>query len=157
MLAQHRTFFIFCVVGLINTSLDVGLYLLLHGYGLPLFLANLLSTSAALAVSFMLNRRFTFNSSRSRSQAALPFLTVTLTGLWVLQPIIIFSVISVSNLSLFKDTLSLIVANYDMWQSLAGKLIATPATVMWNFILYKRFVFKRDSTETLPTRPIRLR
>ncbi len=135
-------FLVFAAIGIVNTSVDIGLFLLLQGYGLPIIIANIVSTSIALSLSFILNKRFTFNSSANTGRAVLPFLIVTLTGLWLLQPVIIYAVISVSNLAVIKDVLSPIISNYSTWQNLTGKLIATPASMIWNFLLYKRFVFK---------------
>lgn len=143
VLTKHRMFLIFCVVGLINTAVDVMLYLLLQEYGLPIFIANICSTSTALVVSFILNRRFTFNDSGSTRRSLLPFVMVTLTGLWILQPLIIYSVIGLTNTSFIKDLAVPYVSDYSTLQSLTGKLIATPATLIWNFVLYKRFVFTR--------------
>lgn len=141
MLTKHRMFLIFCAVGLINTAVDIVLYLLLQDYGLPIFIANIFSTSAALAVSFILNKRFTFRNSGSSHRSIVPFIAVTLTGLWILQPLIIYSVIAISNIGSIRDLLVPILNDYAMLQSLAGKIIATPATLIWNFVLYKRFVF----------------
>lgn len=142
MLVKNRMFLVFAAIGIVNTSVDIGLFLLLQGYGLPIIIANIVSTSIALSLSFILNKRFTFNSSANTGRAVLPFLIVTLTGLWLLQPVIIYAVISVSNLAVIKDVLSPIISNYSTWQNLTGKLIATPASMIWNFLLYKRFVFK---------------
>lgn len=142
MLTKHRMFVIFCAVGLTNTAVDIALYLLLQTYGLPIFIANICSTTAALTVSFILNKRFTFNESGS-IRSIMPFLAVTLTGLWILQPFIIYSVIAISNIGFVRDLLTPLLPDYATWQSLTGKLIATPATIVWNFVLYKRFVFTR--------------
>lgn len=148
MLAKYRMPLIFCAVGLINTAVDVALYLFLQSYGLPIIIANICSTSAALTVSFILNKRFTFNNSDNGHRRIVPFLAVTLIGLWVLQPIIIYSVIAFLSIGAVRDLLMPILHSYGAWQSLMGKLIATPATIIWNYVLYKYFVFA-------PERPLR--
>lgn len=128
-------FVIFCIIGLLNTAVDVGIFLALSGQGLAIIAANIVSTSVALGVSYFLNKRFTFNSNATTRQTIVPFIAVTLTGLWLLQPAIIYSAVGLMNsLNLFTDNSQL--------QNLLAKLIATPATIIWNFVLYKRLVFK---------------
>jgi putative flippase GtrA len=59
-------------VGLIQNATNVGFYALAIGLGVPYLLAAVISAVIALALSFVLNRRWTFAgaSGRARSQAA---------------------------------------------------------------------------------------
>jgi len=120
------------IVGSLNTTLDFVLLLLFVSIGFEKLFANYLSTSIAFLFSFFTNRSFTFRSTSGniRRQFAL-FIVVTLTGLWILQPIII----TVVNDFLLKT-------NVDKETALIiSKLTATIFTIIWNYLLYSKIVF----------------
>lgn len=83
----------FAAVGVCNTALDTGLFLLLHahlgGGERAVLLANLVSTSAGMLVSFVANGLVTFRSSRLTPGHALRFLAITGTTMWLVQPLVI--------------------------------------------------------------------
>ncbi len=126
----HDTRVRFLLVGGLNTGLDIGAYTLLRYFGWPAILANLCSTSLGLASSFLLNRHFTFRTAGSKGQLPV-FLAVTLAGLWVLQPLILYA-----TARLFAGWLTGTVL------TLATKLCATTATIVWNYLWYSRRVFR---------------
>lgn len=130
LLKKHAKKLRFAIVGGTNTVIDFGILFGLSGLGLDKILANYLSTSAALGFSFFANKKYTFKSEASAKRQIVPFLVVTLIGLWVLQPLIIWAYTA----TLGDDSLSLFVA----------KLLATVATLIWNYLLYSRFVFKES-------------
>lgn len=121
----------FGAVGGLNTAIDLVLFhVLANVLGINFIVANVFSTGTALIVSYFLHSRFTFGAtSNTRSMAS--FVAVTLTGLWILQPLVIALTHPLFG-SVFTEDMSL----------LAGKLVATIASLMWNFILYKTIVFK---------------
>lgn len=127
-----KQFRIFIAIGIFNTVLDIALYVTLHdGAGVPIVLANIISTSVALCGSYLLNSRFTFNSKELwNRQRITRFLGITLTGLWILQPLIIIGVIT-ALASTFNESQTSIIA----------KLLATAVTTVWNYVWYKRVVF----------------
>lgn len=127
-------------MGGMNTAIDFAVYLLAIQFGAPVLLANYLSTSVALCVSFIANKQFTFkDTSKTKLSQISKFLAVTLFGLWVLQPIIIQAVIILGD-SLPMPTTGLYVV---------GKIIATIVTLLWNYVLYNKIVFKHmDSKDT---------
>lgn len=120
------------IVGSLNTALDVVLMLFFVSIGFEKITANYMSTSVAFLFSFFTNRSFTFKSTSGNiSKQFGLFIAVTLTGLWILQPIIITVVDNfLINSAVSKET-SLIFA----------KLTATIATVVWNYIFYSKIVF----------------
>lgn len=123
----------FLAVGVVNTSLDIGLLFLLTHIGLELFVANFISTSAAFAFSFYANSKFTFHASREHhKRQVLLFLAVTLFGLWVLQPLVILFVRPLLDSIGFSADFAL----------LGAKICATLVTLVWNYVLYSRVVFK---------------
>jgi putative flippase GtrA len=124
----------FALIGGINTAIDFLVLFILVGLGIPTLISNILSTSTALTFSFFANKKFTFKATNkiTRSQV-LQFLGITLTGLWIIQPVIIFTVtFTLSGLMLDPYVVLFI-----------GKFIATIATLIWNYLLYKNFVFKK--------------
>ncbi|WP_309115008.1 GtrA family protein [Saccharothrix sp.] len=121
----------FGLVGIANTLVDLVAYTLLSLAGVPMFVANLLSTSAGMACSFTLNRSFTFRARTGdvKSQAAL-FLLVTAFGLWVVQPIVISLVTGA-----FEGTHPVVAV-------VGPKLSALVFNLVWNYTLYSRLVFR---------------
>ena len=123
----------FLVVGAVNTALDFGLLIGLTGLGLASIPANFISTAVAFLFSFSANRRYTFQATSGHvgKQITL-FIVVTFFGLWAIQPVIILlvepQIISLGS----SEWIALITA----------KLLATIVTMVWNFVLYSRVVFK---------------
>lgn len=125
----------FAVIGLLNTGVDFGLFFFLTSIlDLHFFFANLISTTAALIVSFTLNAQLTFSGSMTRANAGL-FSLVTLTGLWLLQPVIIAVVEPVISFILQSTPYSGVIL-------LLAKAVATCASLVWNYLLYKNLVFR---------------
>lgn len=123
----------FCVVGGINTLLDFSLLFLFVNLGLNKIPANYLSTGISFIVSFFLNRSYTFkkHDSNIKKQFIL-FTVVTLTGIWGLQPLIIWSLTPL--IAKFTSNSQIIL--------FITKLVATIVTLIWNYLFYSRTVFK---------------
>lgn len=126
------TFVRFCGVGVINTVLDVGIFLALRTGGLGILPANIVSTTAALGLSYVLNKGYTFQTDGSFRNLA-SFLTVTLCGLWIIQPLMIHAVRQF--LLDEPNTAS---------HNLTAKMIAVGATFIWNYLWYSRLVFSKN-------------
>lgn len=126
----------FILVGMTNTIIDFGVLFILSGLGLPNVTANIISTTIAFCFSFFANRKFTFKAIDGNLKRQIPlFIAVTLFGLWVLQTLII-SLVSPLLLNIgIADGINLFVA----------KILATVVTLVWNYTLYSRLVFKKDS------------
>jgi len=124
----------FIIVGGANTALDFILLFLFVNLGINKIGANYLSTGASLIFSFFANKSFTFKnkSDNAKKQFGI-FLLVTVAGLWVIQPIIIWLVSSALESYISNQSILLFVA----------KLIATVASLIWNYLLYSRLVFKK--------------
>lgn len=127
----------FLVIGVINTLVDVSIYLMLMSTSLlaPV-IANFISTSIGIITSFMLNKRFTFYDSRNpRGRSFVLFFVFTAFALWVLQPIIIAAAsYLVEKLDIDMPT---------QFQIAVPKIIATIVTLIWNYTMYDRVVFRR--------------
>lgn len=126
---KHAQKLKFAVVGIANTALDFALFLLLFNLGVDKIGANYVSTSIAFIFSFFVNKSFTFKNKGGnvKKQFAI-FIAVTIVALWVIQPIIIWGITAITG----TNNLTLIFA----------KLVATVASLIWNYVMYSRFVFK---------------
>jgi putative flippase GtrA len=131
--------FRFAIVGLVNTALDFGILFILNSFGVKIFWANMLSTTCAFIFSFLANKHYTFQSNNTNVRREfILFVAVTLFGLWVLQAVIIRVA-----LHLFADS-----SAHNGLHLLLAKLIATLASLTWNYVLYSRVVFAKNQTNT---------
>lgn len=127
----------FILVGGLNTLVDFTLYTTLRLFGVDLFIANFISTSCGMTLSYTLNRNFTFKtSSNKKKREIVLFLVVTAFGLWVIQPITI---------AIFQP----IIGNIDskLFATLIPKILATILSLIWNYFMYSRLVFVKEKTE----------
>lgn len=134
LLKKHAQKLRFGLVGVANTALDFILLFLFVNLGINKIGANYLSTGISFIFSFFVNKSFTFKhkEGNARKQFAL-FILVTIAGLWILQPIIIWIV---------SNALGSYINNNDVLLFIA-KLIATVASLVWNYLLYSKLVFKK--------------
>ena len=134
---KNNQAFWFSVIGGINTALDFIILFVLTSFGVKIFIANFFSTGITFIISFLMNKKITFKSVLSNKKELiremLLFIIVTLFGLWVIQNIVISTAIPIFENLLKNKRISL----------LLSKLIATIFSLIWNFILYKKVVFKK--------------
>lgn len=133
-LKKHAEKIRFAIVGGANTALDFLLLFIFVALGLNSIAANYLSTGIAFIFSFFVNKSFTFKSKGGnvKKQFAL-FLLVTIFGLWVIQPIVIIGVTAAITPFGWNESVVLFIA----------KLVATIASLIWNYLFYSRLVFKK--------------
>ena len=125
----------FAIVGTINTIIDFGLLFLLTFLGLPKLAANTVSTGTAFVFSFFANKKYTFKStSKNIKYEMVSFVIVTLFGLWVLQNGTIWLITPLIKSFITNERISLFVA----------KLFATAISLVWNYCLYDKVVFKKE-------------
>lgn len=126
----------FVLVGVLNTAIDFGALFALTALGLQVVPANMISTALALSFSFLANRSFTFGAAGGGGAVgqAVKFLLVTLFGLWVLQPLVLLA-----GTALLGDPLG------PHASLLVSKVAATIVSMVWNYLLYDRFVFRSSS------------
>lgn len=134
LLRQHQQKIYFLAIGATNTVIDFGLLFvfktILH---LIPIISNILSTTISMIFSFFMNKKFTFSDDSKSAKQAILFIVVTLFGLWVIQSGIIY-VIDVTTLHVIEnENIRLFVA----------KILATVVTLVWNFVMYKKVVFKK--------------
>ena len=134
LLRKHATKVRFGLVGAANTALDFGLLLVLANFfAMPHVIANIVSSSIAFVSSFFANKKYTFKTTgQSVVREMILFTVVTLFGLWVIESAIIALLTPPIQAIVTNDTITLVIA----------KLVATLASLTWNYILYSRIVFK---------------
>lgn len=134
LLRKHATKVRFGLVGAANTALDFGLLLVLANFfAMPHVIANIVSSSIAFVSSFFANKKYTFKTTgQSVIREMILFTIVTLFGLWVIQSAIITLLTPPIQSIVTNDTITLVIA----------KLVATLASLTWNYILYSKIVFK---------------
>jgi putative flippase GtrA len=117
----------FSFVGILNTVLDVGIYLMLtHWLGFDTFpvLAKGIAYSIGMVNSFILNRTWTFNSNIKVGRAAGIFTLAQITALGV-------------NAGIMALGLNLL-----QLPELVALGLATLAVFLWNFVINKWIVFR---------------
>ena len=127
----------FGLVGLVNTAVDFILLNLLADFlGLQVVVANIISTTLAMLLSFGLNKKAVFRSDGGTAKQFILFMTVTLGGLWLVQTTVLALVHGV----LVDHGLSEFIALN------IGKLIGICFGLVWNYLWYSRVVFKESDS-----------
>lgn len=132
----------FCIVGIINTLVDVPLFVALHSAGFSVLLANICSTTLALIVSLALNYRFTFQNQGLTFGRIVVYIAVTLAGIWVLQPLVISGLLTLNDHMHFTAGLTRHFGHTAQLNSLLAKLSSLVVSLAWNYAWYSRVVFR---------------
>lgn len=117
----------FLIVGGLSFGLDLGILAILHeGLGVDLWIATPVAFVASLVFNFLLQRLFTFRATNHRGISAVKYL------------LLVFVNIIISDL---------IVTGFDAqgWSYIAGKIFATVMTTVWNYLLYRHWIFKSNA------------
>lgn len=125
----------FALVGVLNTALDFailnGLIALTHqDHGLGLFLCDLVAFSVGMLSSFILNMRVTFRHQGSTGGAQMArFIGVCLVGL-LINGVLVWAI----SPTLGHALPGMLAVN-------GSKLIATGASMIWNYVAMRAWVF----------------
>ncbi|WP_340315989.1 GtrA family protein [Rhizorhabdus argentea] len=119
----------YAAVGLINLAIDVGGYAVLATVvGLPAVLSNILSFSAAIMVSYLLNSEWTFRDRDARSKRQfVRFFGLNLIGL------------SLSTVLVFLFAMAV--------DKMLAKGLSIPIVFFYNYFGCSRFVFRAHRGE----------
>ncbi|WP_129719006.1 GtrA family protein, partial [Candidatus Nanogingivalis gingivitcus] len=89
----------FATIGAFNTALDFAILFSLKALGINVVFSNIVSTGVTFILSFILNKKITFNSTNKTKQENikefLSFTIITLFGLWVIQTLVIYIITSI--------------------------------------------------------------
>lgn len=119
----------FAAVGVVNTLIDIGLFMLLHDR-IGITGANFVSTSAGMTFSFVVNGLFTFRADRLTLRHAVLFLATTGLTMWLVQPLVIHALLA--GLGGFADGDLLV---------LVVKVLAIGVSFVLNFAAYRWVVW----------------
>ncbi|MBP9827072.1 GtrA family protein [Candidatus Saccharibacteria bacterium] len=141
----------FGIVGVINTAIDfIFLNIFSRAFRLEDQIANIPAVIIAMTFSFFANRHFVFKKGEKKDiwKQALEFFPITAFGLIVIQGVIIY----------FFEKIWLVPVNIGVsvaeWLGLLNfvdrqfiitngvKAVATLASLVWNYVMYKKVVFK---------------
>ncbi len=125
----------FGLVGAANTLIDFSVLFTLTHFGTPSLVSNIFSTSCAFTFSFFANKSFTFKTKHTNKKQFLLFIVITLFGLWGIQTAVMWIIGSLLAASGLEKSLILLIS----------KVFATFASLIWNYSLYSRVVFKQDT------------
>lgn len=141
--------YIFSIIGVFNTALDITIYTLLRSDGLTVIVSNVIAVSIALIGSYILNSRYTFKSKQWSIRTFLGFMAVTLVGLWFLQTAVIY-MITIMFRYMPSGLWNMAGSYSKLSQIILPKILATGVSFLWNFIWYNKVIFKTDTmTESL--------
>lgn len=148
----------FGLIGALNTLIDFALFNIFIYLGLYRIIANVFSTTIAMAFSFTMNKSWVYGSKQGNVlRQAVMFLGVTAFGLYVIQNMIIFFLTEVwpAPLNLTYDIVELIdldrVFSKTFITNNGAKGTATLFSLTWNYLLYERIIFKRSAQPKLKT------
>lgn len=93
---KHQEKIRFVLVGGVNTLIDFAIYgVLANLFGLYAVVANIISTTICMAVSFVLNYKFVWKSKKSKLETAPKFILVSLFSAWVVQSLTIGAIVGI--------------------------------------------------------------
>jgi len=156
----------FGILGVVNTLLDIILLNILRmathtlsSQTAKLVLLNIISASSVAVFSFFMNRKFVFQKQDTHHTKVWLFVGVTLSSIFILQSLVIS--VSLPLVKPFAEFLQntainlqlpvLANANISFFSSNLAKVIATAVTMVWNYTLYEKLIFK-DSSQSAEAR-----
>ena len=119
-------FILYCVVGGINTIIDLSIFVFLTtSEKMAPPLANVISYTTALIISFLLNRNFTFRA----------------TAYWLMPAAQFYRFVAVNLVSLAGSTAAIWMLSTTI-VPIAAKLVTAPFVVAWGFLAVRLIVFR---------------
>lgn len=139
----------FVSVGVLNTLVDLGFFNIFRRVkGISATVASYISTTIAMIGSYFLNKSWTFQANGDVATQAFKFFATTILGLYVIHNGIVYLL---TKKVLWPGKLALkIVRLFPFLAKLSddfvtdnfAKVCAIAVTLVYNFLVYKFFVFK---------------
>lgn len=106
----------------------------------------MISVTVAMLVSYALNYRVVFrNNDAKHGKKLVLFIAITMFGLFILQNVVIYVCVHSFTVPANLVSDALVKAGIDLNQNFillnTAKVLATVVTMVWNFLMYRRFVF----------------
>lgn len=153
-IATHRASR-FGALGVVNTLLD---FLILNILRVSshttdtqtrkLIVLNIVSASCVAVFSFFMNKKFVFQKQDTHHTKVWLFVAITLSGIFLLQSAVISITLPLIGpfaswlQSLFSHMPMLAGISTNFYSTNTTKVVATALTMIWNYTLYKKFVFR---------------
>jgi len=141
----EKRVFRFACVGVINTLTDISiLNTLVFAFNLKLLVANSISASISITISYFWNHAIVFQRQHKLS-LWLFFKFAVVTGLSIIavQSVVIYGMEHVLTLHSLMSFDHLSNAKAKFIQVNVSKIVAVLVSMVWNFILYQMVVFKK--------------
>lgn len=122
---KYRHFIIYCLIGFVNTGVDLGIYTLLCWMGMHHLVSNIFSYHGGIICSFLLNGTVNFKVKDKWLKRFISFYIICLIGFGLSELCIYLSV----------DLCGL--------HKLIGKLISIVVVLLFQFFLIKKISFKK--------------
>jgi putative flippase GtrA len=121
----HRGYIIkFLIVGALSFAIDLGTLALLHEvFGLDLWIATPIAFIVSLIFNYSVQRSFTFRSQSRRDVSFLKYVVLVVFNIGATD-VIVNAVVGLG-------------ISYTV-----GKIISTILTMVWNFLLYRYWIFR---------------
>lgn len=127
LINRYETFVLYCLIGGVALSMDVGLFWLLDGLTeLPVIVSNGLSIMTAMIYSFLMNAFFNFRTRSGLGKRFIMFGLVTFLG-FLISSLILWTL---------SDLIGL--------NSVLAKILTLPVVFVVQFSLNSRFTFKKE-------------
>lgn len=104
-------------------------------------------------MSFVLNRKYVFRANYVENKMFIPFLIITLVGIYIIQSLVIglslktFDPLANQLMSIGKSLPVVKDFTFNFYEANIAKIFATLASMTWNYLLYNRYVFN-DKAKT---------
>lgn len=140
----------FACVGVINTLTDITiLNTLVFAFGLKVLVANTISATISIVISYFWNYAIVFRREHKLSlKMFAKFVIVTGLSIVVVQSVIIYAVEHVLTINSIQAVVNLSHAQAKFIQVNSAKALAVLMGMVWNFALYQLVVFKKAPAGT---------
>lgn len=151
-------FILFCLVGFINTVVDLTFYYILHQLlDVPTFIASPMVVATVISLSYTLNAKIVFKSNLNLKQYV-EFMLLTGVGVLLIQTTMstLFEARAqglLLGVNIFNNgNLNIFIANSSV------RIVGVIFSLIWNFLFYKYVVFRNqhnkddENVETIATK-----
>ncbi len=139
-----REIIVFGIIGVLNTSIDIGVFMSLkyifqiNNQSNWIVIINLIAIVLAIIFSYFANKYFTFqHKSKTDAKEITSFLIVNLFGFLINTNILRLAI------SLLPSEISFSLIPFLIDPALIGKILGTAGSMIVSFIGYKFFVFNK--------------
>jgi putative flippase GtrA len=148
-LVKNREIIVFIIIGILNTSIDIGVFALLkYGFNIPndshfIIYINLISVIAAIIFSYFANKYITFqHKKKTKPREFGSFLIVNGLGFIINTSILKLAIYLLPTIIVLPVSLAFIPAQL-IDPAIIGKLLGTGGSMIVSFVGYKFFVFRK--------------